>query len=76
MEDARKLVAVDYIFRRSDTLMYGGVGGASSFHERVRRDFDKVLFGSNHRFGGSRRRTSTIHSRVKAESAFESRSLG
>ena len=76
MEDACKLVAVDYIFRRSDTLTFGGVGGASSFRERVRRDFDKVLFGINDRFGGSRRRTSAIHSRVKAESVFESRSPG
>jgi hypothetical protein len=74
-----ELVAVveyDHIFRRSNTLTFGGVGGASSFRERVRRDFDKVLFGSNHRFGGSRRRTSAIHSRVKAESVFESRSPG
>ena len=79
MEDARKLVAVDdydHIFRRSDTLTFSGVGGASSFRERVRRDFDKVLFGINDRFGGSRRRTSAIHSRVKAESVFESRSPG
>ena len=46
MEDARKLVAVDYIFRRSDTLTFGGVGGASSFHQRVKRDFDKALSAS------------------------------
>jgi len=79
MEDACKLVAAveyDHIFRRSDTLTFSGVGGASSFRERVRRDFDKMLFSINDRFGGSRRRTSAIHSRVKAESAFESRSLG
>jgi len=76
MEDARKLVAVDYIFRRGDTLTFGGVGGASSFHERVKRDFDNVLFGINDRFGDPRRRTPAIHSRLKAESAFESRSPG
>jgi hypothetical protein len=76
MEDARKLVAVDYIFRRSDTLTFGGVGGAFSFHERIKRDFDKVLFGINDRFGGTRCRTPAAHSRLNAESVFESRSLG
>jgi hypothetical protein len=29
----------DHIFRRSDTLTYRGVGGASSFHELVGCDF-------------------------------------
>ena len=45
-------VEYDHIFRRSDTLTFSGVGGASSFRELVRRDFDKVLFGINCRFGG------------------------
>ena len=46
-------VEYDHIFRRSDTLTFGGAGGASSFRELVRRDFDKVLFGINDRFSGS-----------------------
>jgi hypothetical protein len=45
-------VEYDHIFRRSDTLIYAGVGGGSTFHELIRRDFDKVLFGINYRFGG------------------------
>jgi hypothetical protein len=80
MEDACKLVAVveyDDIFRRRDTLTSSGVGGASSFHEHVRRDFDKVLFGINDRFVVHGRTLLTaVHNRLKAESAFESRSLG
>jgi len=45
-------VEYDHIFRRTDTLVYSGVGGATSFQEIVKRDFDKVLFGINYRFGG------------------------
>ena len=45
-------IEYDHMFRRSNTLTYAGVGGASSFREIVRRDFDKVLFGINDRFGG------------------------
>jgi len=61
MEDASKerckgnsslWVEYHHIFRRSDTLTFSGVGGASSFRELVRRDFDKVLFGINCRYGG------------------------
>ena len=50
----------DHIFRRSVTLTFSGVGGASSLHEHVRRDFDKVLFGINDRFGGPCRRTQQL----------------
>jgi hypothetical protein len=46
-------VEYHHIFRRSDTLTFSGVGGASWFRELVRRDFDKVLFGINDRFSGS-----------------------
>ena len=45
-------VEYDHIFRRTDALLFRGVGGATSFTEIVRRDFDKVLFGINYRFGG------------------------
>jgi outer membrane immunogenic protein len=45
-------VEYDHMFRRTDTLVYSGIGGAASFQETVRRDFDKVLFGINYRFGG------------------------
>ena len=45
-------VEYDHIFRRTDALLFRGLGGATSFTEIVRRDFDKVLFGINYRFGG------------------------
>jgi outer membrane immunogenic protein len=45
-------VEYDRIFRRTDTVVFSGIGGASSFQEIVRRDFEKVLFGINYRFGG------------------------
>jgi hypothetical protein len=53
MQAGRCGSSMDHIFRRSDTLIYAGVGRGSTFHELVRRDFDKVLFGINYRFGGS-----------------------
>jgi hypothetical protein len=73
IEDACKLAAVvqyDHIFRRSDTLTFSSVGGASWFGERVRCDFDKVLLGINDRFGGTRRRTPATHSRFKSRIRF------
>jgi hypothetical protein len=45
-------VEYDHMFRRTDTLVYSGIGAAASFQETVRRDVDKVLFGINYRFGG------------------------
>ena len=63
-------VEYDHIFRRSDTLIYAGVGGGSTFHELIRRDFDKVLLGINDRFGGTRRRTPATHSRFKSRIRF------
>jgi hypothetical protein len=44
----------DHIFRCSDTLVFAGVGGCSTLRELVRRDFSKMLFGINYRFGGAR----------------------
>jgi len=47
-------VEYDHIFRSNETLVYDGVGAAplGGFPEIIKRDFDKVLFGINYRFGG------------------------
>ena len=43
-------VEYHHIFRRSDTLTFSGVGGASWFRELVRRDSDQNAVGINDRF--------------------------
>ena len=45
-------VEYDRMFSHTDRLVFSGIGGAASFQETVRRDFEKVLFGINYRFGG------------------------
>jgi hypothetical protein len=65
-------VEYDHIFRRSDTLIFTDVGGGSTFDELVRRDFDKVLFGINYRFGrpGGRTLLTAAHESLESRIGF------